>query len=157
MGRSQETFGKKEREKKRDKKRQDKLAKKELRKSIPKTPGSNFTISYVDEYGNPTDTPPDHTSRPKVKLEDIVIAVPRKTDEEMAAESVHHGKVAFFNSDKGYGFIREDATGEKYFVHVSQLVDSVVESDSVTFELEHGPKGLSAIKVTKVKPPATEA
>ncbi len=157
MGRSQETFGKKEREKKRDKKRQDKLAKKAIRKSNPKTPGSNFSISYVDEYGNPTDTPPDHASRPKIKLEDIVIAVPRMTEEEAAADNVRQGKVAFFNSDKGYGFIREDSTGEKYFVHVSQLAESVEESNSVTFELERGPKGLNAINVKKVKPPTAEA
>ena len=56
MGKSQETFNKKEKEKKRLKKRQEK---REERKANPKRSGFENMISYVDENGNFTDTPPD--------------------------------------------------------------------------------------------------
>ena len=60
MGRSQETFNKKEREKKRRKKRQEKLEKKEERKSNSnKGKRLEEMFSYVDENGNLTSTPPD--------------------------------------------------------------------------------------------------
>ena len=56
MGKSQETFSKKE--KKRLKKRQEKLAKREERKANPKKTFEE-SIAYIDENGNFTDTPPD--------------------------------------------------------------------------------------------------
>ncbi len=58
MGKSQETFSKKEKEKKRLKKRKDKLAKREERKSNPKK-SFEESIAYIDENGNFSDTPPD--------------------------------------------------------------------------------------------------
>lgn len=57
------------------------------------------------------------------------------------------GTVKFFNDTKGYGFIKEDETGNEYFVHVSGLIDEVNENDKVTFELEEGRKGLNAVNV----------
>ncbi|MCU0417914.1 MAG: cold shock domain-containing protein [Cytophagaceae bacterium] len=61
------------------------------------------------------------------------------------------GKVKFFNTEKGYGFIKADDTGEDIFVHVSGLVDKVRENDSVQFEVEKGKKGANAVQVTLVK------
>jgi CspA family cold shock protein len=61
------------------------------------------------------------------------------------------GKVKFFNTEKGYGFIKSDDTGEDIFVHVSGLVDKVRENDSVQFEVEKGKKGANAVQVTLVK------
>lgn len=57
------------------------------------------------------------------------------------------GTVKFFNVTKGFGFIRDDETGEEYFVHVSGLIDKINENDNVTFELQEGRKGLNAVNV----------
>ena len=60
------------------------------------------------------------------------------------------GTVKWFNSEKGFGFIKENDTNEKYFVHVSSLTEEIAEGDSVSFELEQGQKGLNAVRVNKV-------
>lgn len=57
------------------------------------------------------------------------------------------GKVKFFNSSKGFGFIKDDATGQDIFVHVSGLTQDVREGDVVTFDVTEGKKGLNAINV----------
>jgi cold shock CspA family protein len=151
MGKSQETFNKKEKEKKRLKKRQDKQAKREERKAAPKNSGFENMIAYVDEYGNITDTPPDLTKKKVIKLEDIEIGVPkREKEDEEEVDPIRSGKVEFFNSEKGFGFIKENDTNEKYFVHVSSLTGEVVENDKVSFELEQGLKGLNAVRVKKI-------
>ena len=50
----------------------------------------------------------------------------------------------------GFGFIKEDGTQERFFVHVSGLMDDVIEGNKVSFELERGPKGMNAVRVKKV-------
>jgi cold shock CspA family protein len=62
---------------------------------------------------------------------------------------VRKGKVAFFNTSKGYGFIKDLLTQESIFVHINGLIDSVNENDNVTFERMKGPKGWNAVKVKK--------
>ena len=57
------------------------------------------------------------------------------------------GNVKFFNSTKGFGFIKENDSDNEYFVHVSGLVDEINENDEVTFELQEGKKGLNAVNV----------
>jgi CspA family cold shock protein len=57
------------------------------------------------------------------------------------------GKVKFFNSSKGFGFIKDDATGQDIFVHVSGLTQDVREGDAVTFDVTQGKKGLNAVNV----------
>ncbi len=57
------------------------------------------------------------------------------------------GKVKFFNESKGFGFIKDNETGEEHFVHVSGLIDKIKEDDQVTFELQQGKKGLNAVNV----------
>ena len=57
------------------------------------------------------------------------------------------GTVKFFNETKGFGFIKEEDTDKEYFVHVSGLLDQVNENDEVTFDLQDGKKGLSAVNV----------
>jgi len=149
MGKSQETFGKKEKEKKRAKKREEKLKKKEMRKEN-NSKGAPFEdmISYVDENGHLSDTPPDPSKKAEIDAEDIVIGVPKKEDVE---DVPNEGKVAFFDSSKGYGFINDLNSGEKYFVHVSGLLeDEIQENDKVTFDLERGAKGMNAVRVKKI-------
>jgi CspA family cold shock protein len=60
---------------------------------------------------------------------------------------MNKGKVKFFNDSKGYGFIKDDETGNEYFVHSSGLIDQINEDDEVTFELTEGKKGMNAINV----------
>ena len=60
------------------------------------------------------------------------------------------GKVKFFNTTKGYGFIKEDDSANEYFTHVSGLNDEVKEDDEVTFDLQDGRKGLNAVNVSLV-------
>jgi cold shock protein len=57
------------------------------------------------------------------------------------------GKVKFFNESKGYGFIADDESTKEYFVHITNLIDKIYEGDSVSYDLEEGPKGLTATKV----------
>jgi len=60
------------------------------------------------------------------------------------------GKVKWFNERKGFGFIEADS-GSDVFVHFSAIQDSgfktLQEGQSVSFELENGPKGPSAANV----------
>jgi Cold shock proteins len=147
MGRSQETFNKKEREKKKIKKRQDKAEKMEARKAEAKKGQSlEDMMAYIDENGNLTDTPPDPRRKKEFKLEDMAIGVP--TAEEREASIVRRtGVVAFFNEDKGFGFINDSANRERIFVHVNQLSARIKENDKVSFEVQMGPKGASAVNV----------
>jgi CspA family cold shock protein len=63
------------------------------------------------------------------------------------------GKVKWFNSQKGYGFITTDE-GEDVFVHYSAIAGSgfrsLDEGQRVSFEVTQGPKGLQAANVSKV-------
>lgn len=59
------------------------------------------------------------------------------------------GTVNFFNQLKGFGFIKDNETGEEYFVHEKGLLEKIVDDDIVTFELKEGKKGLNAFDVKK--------
>lgn len=149
MAKSQETFNKKEKEKKRLKKRQDKQAKKEERRANSEGGSLENMMAYLDEHGNIVDSPPDPTIKKKViKASSIEIGVPRRVEEPTS--KIKTGRVEFFNDSKGFGFIKELDTQEKYFVHVHGLIDEIREGDKVSFELEQGMKGLNAVKVKKV-------
>jgi len=149
MGQSQETFSKKEKEKKRLKKREEKLKRQEERKANSQKGSSlDDMIAYVDENGNITDTPPDPTKRKKIDAESIEIGVPKREEGDEITE--FKGRIDFFNEAKGFGFIKELDTQERYFVHVNGLLEEVKENDKVTFELEQGLKGLNAIRVKKI-------
>jgi CspA family cold shock protein len=59
------------------------------------------------------------------------------------------GTVKFFNESKGFGFIKDEASDNEYFVHVSGLEDQIRENDTVTFDLQEGKKGLNAVNVKR--------
>lgn len=59
------------------------------------------------------------------------------------------GKVKFFNTEKGFGFITPDEGGKDVFVHKTGTSESLWEGDAVNYEVEETPKGLSAIDVRK--------
>ena len=105
-------------------------------------------VAYVDEFGNITDTPPDPTKKKKIKAKDIALGVPKREDAGTSL-SIRKGRVEFFNDAKGFGFIKELDSQEKFFVHVNGLIDEIKENDIVTFELERGLKGMNAVRVKK--------
>ena len=149
MGRSQETFNKKEVRSKKEKKRKDKEKKKLARRDGEKKSSLDDMIAYVDENGRLTSTPPDPTKKQEVKLEDIELGIPKSDGVEM--DPIRKGSVTFFNDSKGYGFIKDSETKESVFVHVNNLLEEVKEGNLVSFEIEMGPKGPTAVKVKLFK------
>jgi cold shock CspA family protein len=145
MGRSQQSFSKREREKKKAKRKEEKAKKREERKNNPDLQADEFT--YVDEFGNFHDTPPEKAD--KVDAEGIVRGVPPKEEGE-DDDPIKTGVVTAFNDSKGFGFIREKQTQDSIFFHITDCEEEVVVNNMVTFEVEFGPKGANA-KKGKVK------
>jgi len=150
MAKSQQTFNKSEKEKKRLKKREEKRKKMQARRAEAKENGKKgIEFAYVDHNGHLTDTPPDPSLKVDIELEDISISVEKS--EPVEIDPVRIGKVSFFDSSKGFGFIIDSENQEKYFTHISGIIDQISENDEVTFELEKGMKGMNAVKVTLLK------
>ena len=65
-----------------------------------------------------------------------------------------NGKVKWFNSTKGFGFIEREDKQKDVFVHISAVkdagMDGLDEGQAMTFEIEEGPKGPNAINLQKV-------
>lgn len=148
MGRSQESFHKKEVRKRKEKKRKEKEEKRMARKEGDSKGSLDDMIAYVDEYGNITSTPPDPSKKDKVEAKDIEVSIPsRGPDHEDVSN--RKGVLTYFKDSKGYGFIRDSISKETIFVHVNNFQDDLREGDTVTFDVEKGPKGLSAINVKR--------
>ena len=60
---------------------------------------------------------------------------------------MNKGKVKFFNITKGFGFIKDNESGEEYFVHSTGLIDRIKQDDEVEFSLKEGKKGMNAVDV----------
>ena len=61
-----------------------------------------------------------------------------------------NGKVKWFNSTKGYGFIARDDKEKDVFVHSSAAKAAnlnLKEGDALTFEVEEGQKGPAAVNL----------
>ena len=141
-----ESWNKKEREKKKQKERKDKAEKMQERKENAKKNSFDDMIAYLDENGNLTSTPPDPRKKKEVKLEDIQIGVPKyvpPTQEELTKT----GKVTFFNTAKGFGFIKDLASQQSVFVHANDLSQEITENDKVSFEIQMGQRGPMAVNV----------
>ena len=151
MAKSQgESPNKKDLEKKKNQKRKEKEARREERRAQSKE-GRSFEdmIAYIDENGNITSTPPDPTKKKvEINQDDIVIGSRNVGGNDGGAPVVRQGRVTFFNTSKGYGFIRDQNTQESIFVHINALGGAPIkENDKVTYDVEHGPKGLNAVRV----------
>ena len=62
------------------------------------------------------------------------------------------GKIKWFNAIKGYGFIAREDNEKDVFVHSSAARTANVdlnEGDTLTFDIEEGQKGPSAINLQK--------
>lgn len=148
MAKSQETFNKKEVRNKKEKKRKDKEQKRIDKKDVEKTSNLEDMMMYVDENGNLTSTPPDPTKKRKVTLSEIEISIPKRSDLDIV-DSIRKGVVSFYNDAKGFGFIKDLETQQSVFFHVNNLKDEVKENNIVSFEVEMGPKGATAVNVKK--------
>ncbi len=149
MGRSQESFNKKEVRNKKQKKRQEKEKKRLARKEAGSTQGDDL-IAYVDENGIITDTPPDPDQKTEINIEDIETSIPSKGNEP-EVDPVRKGTVTHFNDSKGYGFIRDSETKESVFVHINNVQDDIAEGNLVSYEVEMGHKGPTAVNVKQIK------
>ncbi|WP_010661934.1 cold-shock protein [Marinilabilia salmonicolor] len=152
MGRSQESFNKKEVRNKKEKKRKEKEQKRLARKEGGDKKNSlDDMIAYVDEHGNITSTPPDpDKKKEEIDVDDIQISVPKKSEQE-EEDPIRKGTVNAFFDSKGFGFIKDLETKESVFFHVSNVVDEVIEGNLVSYEVEMGPKGPVAVNVKQIK------
>ncbi len=68
-------------------------------------------------------------------------------------EQMATGKVKWFNSEKGFGFIEQEG-GDDVFVHFSAIQSegfkTLDEGQEVSFDIEEGQRGPQAVNVTKV-------
>jgi cold shock CspA family protein len=149
MGRSQETFNKKEVKNKKEKKRKEKEKKRAIRKETGKSSFDDM-IAYVDEFGKISATPPDPTKKIVIDVNSIELGS-TKNDPAQKPDYIRKGVVTFFNDSKGFGFIRDMESKQSVFVHANNLNDKIKENNVVTFEIGKGPKGATALNVSLFK------
>lgn len=142
-----DTFNKKEREKKKLQRRKEKQSKKESRKDNSSSGSLENMMAYVDKNGVIHDTPPDPKSRKEIKAKNIELGVPKREKEEF--DPIMQGVIIYFDSDKGYGFIKT-SNDENIFVHQSNITGEAKNGSKVQFEKEKSPKGWVAVKVVLV-------
>ncbi|RQO32555.1 DNA-binding protein [Taibaiella sp. KBW10] len=148
MARPNETSNKKEIAKKKREKQIEKAEKKEQRlANSNKGKDLEDMIAYVDENGNLSSKPPDPRKKKEVNVEDISFSVaPHNLP---VADKVKYGTVTFFDTGKGYGFIKEKDSNNSYFTHSNDLTEMISENDKVSFEIVRGKKGMQAVMVKK--------
>ncbi len=140
-----ETYNKKEREKKKTQKRQEKLMRKNDRKDTSPGGGLDSMMAYVDEFGMLSDTPPDPKAKQKIIASNIEIGVPKR--EDLPTDSILNGVINFYDSAKGYGFIKT-ADENSYFMHLNQITGGTpAKGKRANFEKEKSAKGWVAVNV----------
>jgi cold shock CspA family protein len=144
-----ETWNKKEREKKKRQIKKEKAERKQERKENKSSSDLESMYAYLDENGNLSSKPPDPRKKIVVNVEDIELGVPKH--ETNPEDLIRTGIVTFFNTEKGYGFIKDLITQESVFVHINALTEPIKENNKVSFEVEMGAKGANAVNVKLVK------
>lgn len=146
-----ETWNKKERERKKQQKKKEKMEKMQERKQTNKDGNDlDSMLAYIDENGDLSSKPPDPRKKVTINAEDIDISVP-KARELGPEDLIRSGTVTFFNDEKGYGFIKDQKTQESVFVHAKSLAEPIKQNNRVSFEVEMGPKGASAVNVKLIR------
>ncbi|MBK1442537.1 cold shock domain-containing protein [Parapedobacter sp. ISTM3] len=153
MAKSQETFNKKERAKKKLQKRKEKELRRDEKRHDPSSKGKSLDdmIAYVDENGNISSTPPDPKKVKKIAVEDIVIDTPKEAPVD--PDALPTGIITYFDAAKGYGFITNQQSQERIFVHVKSLAEpgvTLATGDKVEYTATKGPRGLQAESVRKI-------
>lgn len=68
---------------------------------------------------------------------------------------MNNGTVKWFNAQKGFGFITDEATGKDVFVHFSAIMvdgfKTLEEGQKVTFDTEADPKDSSKLRAVNVR------
>ena len=135
---------KKENNKKKIQKQQEKALRREERKTQNnKGKSLEEMFSYVDAYGNITDTKP--TEKLEVDASEIDILPP--TVEENPLKT---GVISFL-SEKGYGFITESESKENLFFHQTNCSGTISKGNKVSFNKEKTSRGYSAINIQIIK------
>ena len=143
------SWNKKEREnKKREERRKKEEKRQERKENAGKGKSLDEMMAYLDENGNLTSVPQDNRKRVEISLEEIEIGVPKQR-ELSPEELIRKGTVTYFNGAKGFGFIEDNENGQRVFVHQSSSRFALQEGIKVTFEIEKGPKGYTAVNVSK--------
>jgi len=109
--------------------------------------GANrYAFSNVDEHGMITLTPPEERhDEEEIVQTDIQISIPRQE-----SPAILKGRVEYFDTWKGYGFIKNLVGTDKYFFHVNNVLFDIEENDIVTFDLERGKRGMNAVNICKI-------
>jgi len=84
----------------------------------------------------------------------VCISCKVNTNIIMEVLDMNNGTVKWFNAQKGYGFITNEATGEDVFVHFSAIVSdgykTLEEGQKVTFDIEQDPKNSKKLRAANV-------
>ena len=142
------SFHKNEIEKNKQQKKKEKQQRKEERK-LQGTSSFEDMIAYVDANGMIVDEPPIPVKHDEIAIEDIEISIPRKEVTEEVGDPT--GRVDFYDESRGFGFIKEQHSVNKYFFHKSNAESGIQEDHQVTFRLERGPKGMNAVDVKIIR------
>lgn len=147
MGRSKETFGKKEVKNKKMKKRKEKALRKQEKREKDKSSFDDM-LAYVDQNGQICSEPPPAEEKQKIKAENIEIGTPKA--KFRINNKLRTGRLKNFDDDKGYGFIIDSESKESIFVHANDCKDPLKVGIRVEFETEKGLKGVKAINVKPI-------
>lgn len=141
--------GKKEQKKRKAQAKQNKVERAEMRKkNSDKGRSLEEMYVYVDEFGNLSSVPSDPSKRKAVDLSEITFQTEPTQNHPAQADSLRTGTVQYFSQSKGFGFIVDSLTGDRIFVHASELSRPVTENEQVTFEKQRNAKGFFATNVS---------